>query len=197
VSAAAQRNLLPQLKAFQGFTAAELDSITNVLKPERLAPGGVLFREGDKATSCYVVVDGRVRVSLERGSKPTQLAVLGRGELIGQMALLDGQRRSATCTAIEQALVLRLDRDEFEMLFRSGSSFALKFVDSVTRMLVAQLRFATRQLAAMNSLPPPKKGGRTTTTNLRRDLVEVARGTLDCTVDGCGVDDVELVTPER
>lgn len=197
MSAAAQRNLLPQLKAFQGFTAAELDSITNVLKPERLAPGGVLFREGDKATSCYVVVDGRVRVSLERGSKPTQLAVLGRGELIGQMALLDGQRRSATCTAIEQALVLRLDRDEFEMLFRSGSSFALKFVDSVTRMLVAQLRFATRQLAAMNSLPPPKKGGRTTTTNLRRDLVEVARGTLDCTVDGCGVDDVELVTPER
>ena len=138
-----------------------------------------------------------MRVSLERGSKPTQLAVLGRGELIGQMALLDGHRRSATCTAMEQTLVLRLDRDEFEMLFRSGSSFALKFVDSVTRMLVAQLRFATRQLAAMNSLPPPKKGGRTTTTNLRRDLVEVARGTLDCTVDGCGVDDVELVTPER
>ena len=46
MSALAQRNLLPQLKAFQGFTAAELDSITNVLKPERLAPGGVLFREG-------------------------------------------------------------------------------------------------------------------------------------------------------
>jgi CRP/FNR family cyclic AMP-dependent transcriptional regulator len=200
VSVPAHRSALPQLKAFQGFTPAELDAIAKVLKPERVAAGGVLFREGDKASCCYIVVEGRVRVSLERGSKPKQLAMLGRGELIGQMALLDGSRRSATCTAAEPSLVLKLDRDELELLFRSGASFALKFIDSLTRMLVAQLRFATRQLATMNDQPAPAAapaGTRRSTTDLRRDLIEVARGTLDCTVDGCGVDDVELVVPEK
>lgn len=199
MSTPAHRSALPQLKAFQGFTPAELDAIAKVLKPERLAAGAVLFREGNRATGCYIVLGGRVRVSLERGGKPKQLAMLGRGELIGQMALLDGSRRSATCTAAEASLVLKLDREEFDMLFRSGASFALKFVDSVTRMLVSQLRFATRQLASLNdagqraSAVPGKKAK---TTNLRRNLIQVARGTLDCTVDGCGVDDVELVTPE-
>jgi CRP-like cAMP-binding protein len=163
-----------------------------------LPAGGVLFREGDKASCCYIVVEGRVRVSLERGGKPKQLAMLGRGELIGQMALLDGSRRSATCAAAEPSLVLKLDRDELELLFRSGASFALKFIDSLTRMLVAQLRFATRQLTTMNDQPAAAPAGtRRNTTELRRDLIEVARGTLDCTVDGCGVDDVELVVPER
>lgn len=198
MNAPAHRQVLPQLKVFEGFTPAELDAIAKVLKPERLAAGSVLFREGDKASCCYIVVEGRVRVSLERGDKPKQLAMLGRGELIGQMALLDGSRRSATCTAAEPSTVLRLERDELELLFRSGASFALKFIDSLTRMLVAQLRFATRQLAAMNDQPAASPAGtRRSTTDLRRDLIEVARGTLDCTVDGCGVDDVELVTPER
>ena len=199
MNALAHRSALPELKVFQGFTAAELDAIAKVLKPERLTPGSVLFREGDRATACFIVVEGRVRVSLERGGNPMQLAMLGRGELIGQMALLDGSRRSATCAAAETSLLLRLDRDEFELLFKSGAPFALKFVDSLTRMLVAQLRFANRQLSTMSSQPPPapKSGKRATTNDLRRDLVQVARGTLDCTVDGCGVDDVELVTPER
>lgn len=203
MSAPAHRSALPQLKVFQGFTPAELDAVAKVLKPERLAAGAVLFREGDRASSCYIVLDGRVRVSLERGHKPKQLAMLGRGELIGQMALLDGSRRSATCTAAEASVVLKLDREEFDMLFRSGASFALKFVDSLTRMLVAQLRFATRQLGAMNeagqraSAVPGVPGKKATSNNLRRDLIEVARGTLDCTVDGCGVDDVELVRPEQ
>jgi CRP-like cAMP-binding protein len=211
------------LKTFAGFTPAELDAVSGVLKPEHLAAGGVLFREGDKAAGCYVIADGRLRVSLERGGKPRQLAVLGRGELIGQMALLDGSRRSATCTAIEPSLVLRLNREELDMMFRSGAPFALKFIDSITRMLVAQLRFATRQLGSMsaqtasaqtasaqtasrpvpNERPGPRprystepaKPGKT--NNLQRDLMKVAVGTLDCTVDGCGVDDVELVTPER
>jgi CRP-like cAMP-binding protein len=205
VSAPLHRAALPQLKVFHGFTPAELDAMAKVLKPERLTAGTVLFREGDRATGCYIVLDGRVRVSLDRGPRPKQLAMLGRGELIGQMALLDGSRRSATCTAAEASTVLKLDREEFDMLFRSGASFALKFVDSVTRMLVAQLRFATRQLAMMNDAPARDDERRTSAlpgkkakaTDLRRELLQVARGTLDCTVDGCGVDDVEFVTPER
>ncbi len=202
----AHRGLLPLLKTFAGFTPAELDAVSGVLKPERLAPGGVLFREGDKAQGCYVIADGRVRVSLESGGKPRQLALLGRGELIGQMALLDGSRRSATCTAIEPTLVLRLDREELDLMFRSGAPFALKFIDSVTRMLVSQLRFATRQLASMSeeaarAVPAAKPSAGAarpgTTNNLQRDLMKVAIGTLDCTIDGCGLDDVELVVPER
>lgn len=145
----AHRKLLDRLKAFAGFDTAEVDALAGVLKARRVAAGAALFREGEAADGCYLVADGRVQVTILRHGRAEQLAMLGRGDFIGQMAVLDGGRRSASCNAVEDSTVLYLGRDEFDLLVRGGSSFALELLDAIARMLVARLRYANRRLPAL------------------------------------------------
>jgi CRP-like cAMP-binding protein len=190
----AHRQLLDRLKAFSEFEAAELDALAGVMHVRRVAAGATLFREGEPADGCYLVADGRVQVTITRNGRPEQLAMLGRGDFIGQMAVLDGGRRSATCTAAESSTVLYLARDDFDRLVRGGSSFALKFVDALTRMLVAQLRYANRRLLALAE-QEARAGGRIAAERAaaRDALHDVSRRTLSCSLSDVDPDDLEVV----
>jgi CRP-like cAMP-binding protein len=184
------RRLLDGLAHFADFQPAELDALAGVLRPRTLQASARLFRHGDAADGCYIVAEGRVRVALGKDGEGEQLAILGSGEVIGHMALLDGGKRSATCTALEPTTVLYLGRDEFDLLCRGGSSFALKFLDALTRMLVAQLRYANRRLLALahKNAPPGDP-------QARNAMREVAANSFACNL-GETLDQMEYVTPD-
>jgi CRP/FNR family cyclic AMP-dependent transcriptional regulator len=184
------RRLLDGLKHFTDFDAAELDALAGVLRPRTLPANARLFRHGEAADGCYIVAEGRVRVALGKDGEGEQLAILGGGEVLGQMALLDGGKRSATCTALEPTTVLYLGRDEFDLLCRGGSSFALKFLDALTRMLVAQLRYANRRLLAL-----AHKNAQPGEAHARGALRDVARNSFSCNL-GETLDEMEYVTPD-
>src|SRR5262249_44549842 len=117
-------------------------------------------------------------------------AILGGGEVIGQMALLDGGKRSATGTALEPTTVLYLGRDEFDLLCRGGSSFALKFPDTLTRMLAAHLPHAHRRLLGLahkNAQPSDPHAG--------AGMRDVVRAAFSCDL-GETLDQIEVVVPD-
>jgi len=126
-----------------------------------------------------------VQVSITRGKTQEPLVVLGAGDFVGQMAVLDGGKRSATCTAIEPTTVLYLGRDELDLLVRGRSSFALKFLEALTRMLVAQLRYANRRLLALAERRAPADD------DALRALAQHTFG-----VSLTGIDDMEVVVPD-
>jgi CRP/FNR family transcriptional regulator, cyclic AMP receptor protein len=100
------------LSEFADVPAKELVALSKYFDEMDYAKGSVLMREGDIGRQAFVIVDGSVAVTL-RGK---QLAVLGRGEVVGEMALMDGEPRSATVTALEDVRTLvasRLDFGEF------------------------------------------------------------------------------------
>ncbi|WP_309392270.1 cyclic nucleotide-binding domain-containing protein [Chelatococcus sambhunathii] len=78
----------------------------------RLAKGDVLFREGDRADSAYVVAAGAVTLSRKGAEKR-----VGRGALIGELALIDDVLRPATATAAEPTELLKIARGLFRRLF--------------------------------------------------------------------------------
>ncbi len=78
----------------------------------RLAEGEVLFREGDRADSAYVVASGSLTLSRKDAEK-----TIGRGALIGELALIDDVRRPATATATEPTELLKIARGLFRRLF--------------------------------------------------------------------------------
>src|SRR5215213_3885387 len=82
--------------------------------------GSTIVREGEEADALYVVVDGRARV-LKRGDRGEELSlnVLRRGDLFGEMALLERVSRTATVRASSDVEVLRLDRSVFDALVTS------------------------------------------------------------------------------
>ncbi|HEY7696970.1 MAG TPA: cyclic nucleotide-binding domain-containing protein, partial [Vicinamibacteria bacterium] len=79
------------------MTKATLDEVT---VRRRFRQGEVIFRERDRASEAFVIESGRVEISTDVGSERKVLAVLGPGEMFGEMAALDGTERSATAVAL-------------------------------------------------------------------------------------------------
>lgn len=65
------------------------------------SPGEIIIREGEPSNSIYLIVSGRVKVTKHSGNKEVLLTTQGKNTIFGEMALIDGKRRSATVTAME------------------------------------------------------------------------------------------------
>jgi CRP-like cAMP-binding protein len=104
--------------------------------------GAVIFEEGDPGSRMYVIQTGRVRVVKQMGGRSLALAVLGPGDFFGEMALLEGQPRSASAVVAEPSRILELDEQAFADLVRGNGEVGLKLL----RKLSARLRDATRKI---------------------------------------------------
>lgn len=110
--------------------------------------GTVLFEEGQAGERMYVVRKGRVRIVRRIGEHEVGLATLGPGEFFGEMALLDGEPRSATAIVAQRGtVVLEIDQPTFEKLVRGNGEIAMRLMQRLT----ARLREANRQLATFLS----------------------------------------------
>ncbi len=108
MGAAAQR-ALAATPLFAGLPKAALESLVAHLTLVSLDVGVALFHEGDPGDALYVIVDGEVAVQAE-GPPLVEMARLGPGAFIGEVALMTEQPRSATVTATQPSELLRIDR---------------------------------------------------------------------------------------
>lgn len=175
-----------ELSFFNAFTLEELVTVLSVVKERRPVDREVLIKEGTIGQSCFFLVEGKVRVFSTRGKHVKDLAVLERGAIFGHMALIDHDRRSATCAAQGEALLLEMMWDDFDRMFNSGVAAAFKLTDALTRLLVTQLRATNDQFL---ELFDPLSGDEN--ADLREVLNEAAARTA-----GFDLDDVEVVIPE-
>jgi CRP/FNR family cyclic AMP-dependent transcriptional regulator len=104
--------------------------------------GAVVFEEGDPGSRMYVIQGGEVRILKRLGSREITLAHLGPGEAFGEMALLEGQPRSATAMVVTAARILEIDEAAFADLVRRNGEIALRLL----RRLSSRLREANRQI---------------------------------------------------
>lgn len=136
---------LAALPYFSRLDGAQRRALAQVLTERRYAPGASIFAEGEPGWQCAFIISGavRVQVKLADGSEGHKdINTMGPGEVFGEVALIDGGPRSATCLAgREGAVVALLSRDDFGLLFDAGNPFAFAMV----RMLVEQLSDRLRQ----------------------------------------------------
>ena len=108
-----------------------------------LPPESVLFAEGSEGNSMYVIVEGDVRLSL-RGQ---EIATISKGSILGEMALLSSDVRSATATAATNCRLAPIDVHSFKLLIQHTPDFALH----VMNVLADRLRLANKTLAELSS----------------------------------------------
>ena len=151
--------ILAGMAAFRRLSRDDLLALLLIAHAWRLPAGGVLFEEGSLTGSCYVVVEGRVDISLVVGHRRHLLSTIGPGTILGEMSLLEGLPRSATCSARTAALVLEFPRDRVEAMLSARSPLALAFLGLLTDKLVATLRAADRRrlrLSGARGRPDPE-----------------------------------------
>ncbi len=134
----------------QGLSAGELRLLATYSRQERFAPESLIFGEGQAGDTLYVVVEGAVRISRRlHGMGEEALTVLGRGEVFGEMALVDSQPRSADARAhTGGCTVFRIDRSRLQEVLEMDPDAARQFLGLLCRILCRRLRAMNERLVA-------------------------------------------------
>lgn len=122
---------LGRLPPFSELSPEELLGVTSIAERRHADAGDVLFAEGDEADGLYVVAEGELAV--ERGGR--ELARVGRGEIVGELSVLDGEPRSATVRAAADAELVFVGRDAFLELCDSSPALVQSLLRSMARRL--------------------------------------------------------------
>jgi CRP/FNR family transcriptional regulator, cyclic AMP receptor protein len=130
--------LLKSVALFEDLGEAELERFSHVAVPRTYPAGTRVFHEGDSSDACYIVRDGSFRITREHSDgRAITLATLGPGEIFGELAMLDGDERSASAEALTDGEVLALPAGDVRSLLARHPEIALKLVAGLVRRLRA------------------------------------------------------------
>jgi CRP/FNR family cyclic AMP-dependent transcriptional regulator len=133
---------LAQVKLLDGLAAEDLVALAANLQRRRYGKGQFIFQQGDPGLCLYLVESGKVKIaSFSSEGKGLVLNLLGPGDFFGELALLDGEPRSADALAQEPCQLLLLQRDDFMHFLEARPHVAVKLLATVSR----RLRHTTQQ----------------------------------------------------
>ena len=114
--------LLARVPLFSELSREELERISRVAIPRSFPAGVRVFHEGDRSDACYLVRSGDLRVTREHSDgRAIALATLGPGDIFGELAMLDGQARSASVETLSDSELLALPAADFRRLLAEHS----------------------------------------------------------------------------
>jgi CRP-like cAMP-binding protein len=132
---------LERAQMFRDFDWAQIQSLSAYVQIYRAAPGIELFREGEQGDFMCVVLEGKLEIRKEdnAGVRKTVATVLP-GRSLGEMAMIDGEPRSATAVVIEPAVLAVISRENFARMLHDKSALAGKLLHKIAQLLSQRLR---------------------------------------------------------
>ena len=128
--------LLAHVRVFETLGPKDLAQVAALTVPRTFDPAHVIFREGDQSDTCYIVRIGHARAIREHGDGRTlTLAHFGPGDIFGELAMFDDERRSATVETLDTVEAIALLGTDMRRLLREHSGLAVKLVISLGRRL--------------------------------------------------------------
>lgn len=130
------------------FAWKELIELAAYIRLDQYKPGDVISEEGSKDLSLMIICQGKVQIiKHDVNQKPRLLTELAAGQTVGEIALVDGQPRSATVKAVDQVIALTLTRERFEQICDENPRLGIKVAMRLARLLSARLRATTGALS--------------------------------------------------
>jgi CRP/FNR family transcriptional regulator, cyclic AMP receptor protein len=158
-------DFLATVPLLEGREQAELVELARVLRRRRLEKGAVLWHQGDDARELVIVVEGGLSVSLHvPGGRAVEIGRAGPGEMVGELALLDGGEHTMSVRVTEPGTVLALGRADFTALLARQDPSAFRLKRRLASLLTARHRDQVMRLAVSLggelSGPPTDDAGR-------------------------------------
>ena len=139
--------LLGHVPVFAPLGASDLELVAEVCHPRRFGAGEVIFREGDQSNTCYVVRSGHARAVREHADgRQLALATFGPGDIFGELAMFDDERRSATVETIDPLEVLAILGPDMRRMMLRRPQLAVALAASLAR----RLRTTNERLASQS-----------------------------------------------
>lgn len=148
--------LLITKTALADLNASDARVVVSFMQPKRFKLGTVFIKEGEASHTDFMmlILDGEVLVQNEVASADDSMvmSIIGPGGMIGEMGVLDGAPRSATCTAIADVLVAILSRDALLKIIDHNAPVAARLMLAISKRLSDRLREANRKIKTLGGL---------------------------------------------
>lgn len=139
-------DLLRRVPLFAELDDEELARFSQVAVPRAFPAGTRVFHEGDASDACYIVRSGTFRITREHpDGRAITLATFGPGEIFGELAMLDGETRSASVEALEDGELLALPARDVRTLLNTHAQITFKFLEALVRRLRSANERISRQ----------------------------------------------------
>lgn len=135
--------LAERVKAFHGLTPAEIGELLINAEKCTFEPYADIVTEGNSGVHMYIILSGSAKVTKRSRNGDLELARLGPADSFGEIALVDKETRSATVTALEPSVLVRISDKAID----SHPVAGLKVYHNICRVLAQRLRDADEQLA--------------------------------------------------
>ncbi len=138
--------LLAQVPVFEALEPPDLERVAQVSVTRRFAPQQTIFREGDASDTCYVVRTGHARAIREHtDGRSITLAHFGPGDIFGELAMFDDERRSATVQTLDDVEAIAIAGSDMRRLLREHPDISVKLVIALGRRMREANERLTRQ----------------------------------------------------
>jgi CRP-like cAMP-binding protein len=128
--------LLAGVPAFSTLEASDLERVAQLAVPRYFEPGQAVFHEGDASDTCYVVREGHARaIRTSHDGRTITLATFGPGDIFGELAMFEDERRSATVEAVQPTSVVGVLGPDMRRLMSEHPEIAARLVVALGRRL--------------------------------------------------------------
>jgi CRP/FNR family transcriptional regulator, cyclic AMP receptor protein len=131
---------LKAIPLFHDFSDSELDQFMDLADPTAYAPGEKIVEQGESGNCMFYVAAGRCRVVAKHGEQSAELAELGPGDIVGELAMFDRQPRCANVEAIDHCVLLKVNEGVLRALAGVYPAAAFKFLMGIVREMGLRLR---------------------------------------------------------
>jgi signal transduction histidine kinase len=142
------RALLRRTPLFAELSEEDLDGVTSHAGSVEVAAGELLAVQGEPGDALFVIVSGELQVVKRSGTSDVPIAVVGPGEIVGEMSIFEAQPRNASVRAITPTRVIRIERDEILTLLHTRPSATM----SMLRTMMGRLRETESMLRGQEKL---------------------------------------------
>ena len=131
---------------FRYFTDEERDRIEEIAELRTIAEGGFLIRESEVDSRLFTVEDGRLEILAMRSGKPTVVATVGPGDVLGEVSFVDDSPRSVSVRAGEETTVRAWDKRTLSEALAFDPQLLAKFAVAMSELLVERLRDTAKRV---------------------------------------------------
>src|SRR5918995_3753086 len=151
--------LIPKCPLLENFSAPEVRLLAHFMEVYRAGPGAEIIREGDGGDFMLMLLEGRIEVhKRDRWNTQQLLASVESGRTLGEMSMIDGEPRFATCIAVEPSLIAVLDRESLARIIVEQPLLGAKVLMELVLMLSHRLRATSQRLLGLLDEQSPGGG---------------------------------------
>ena len=139
--------LIPKCSLLENFSPAEVRLLAHFMNVYRAGAGVEILREGDPGDFMFMILEGTIEVRRrDRWGTPQAIAVVDPGKTLGEMSMIDGEPRFASCVAVEPAVISVLDRESLARIIVEQPMLGAKILMELVLMLSQRLRTTSARL---------------------------------------------------